>query len=183
MGTVRGPAIGTMTIAEMKEFASFPSGTQRYIRRSLDIGLEREDAVAVWSRDCVEETHIQLQAQVYRKLDYIRDHIPEDMAIETMEIFMAPLVSVSAFDLGQGRITSFGAYRFLYERLLGAAARPWLPGAFCAAAALPHLHPNQRKILLQSISETAATAPGWSAREPIFFPAWVEKIEAGSAAF
>ena len=37
--------------------------------------------------------------------------------------FMAPLVTVSAFDLGQDRLCSFGAYRFLYERLLGAPVR------------------------------------------------------------
>ncbi|MDP5122979.1 MAG: hypothetical protein NWP84_03770, partial [Cyanobium sp. MAG_04] len=40
-----------------------------------------------------------------------------------------------AFDLSQERINSFSAFRFLYERLLGAAARPYLPAAFCAAMA------------------------------------------------
>ena len=89
----------------------------------------------------------------------------------------APLVAVSAFDLGQDRLPGFASYRFLYERLLGAHARPWLPGAFCAAASLPHLHPDKRRLLLQSISEAAATAPGWSAREPSFYPEWVEKID------
>ena len=43
------------------------------------------------------------------------------------------LTTLSAFDLAQGRIDSFSAYRFLYERLLGAQVRPWLPAAFCAA--------------------------------------------------
>jgi hypothetical protein len=33
----------------------------------------------------------------------------------------------------------------------------------------------RRKVLLQSISEAAATAPGWSARAPSFFPEWVDK--------
>ena len=61
--------------------------------------------------------------------------------------------------------------------LIGAGARPWLPGAFCAAASLPHLHPERRRALLQSISEAAATAPGWSSREPTFYPEWVEKID------
>ena len=46
-----------------------------------------------------------------------------------------------------------------------------------AAAALPHLHPDLRRRLLQSISEAAATAPGWSAREPSFYPEWVDKID------
>ena len=47
--------------------------------------------------------------------------------------------------------------------------------AFCGAAALPQIRPNRRKHLLQSISEAAATAPGWSQREPSFYPEWVEK--------
>ena len=44
-----------------------------------------------------------------------------------------------------------------------------------AAAALPQIKPERRKHLLQSISEAAATAPGWSSREPSFYPEWVEK--------
>jgi hypothetical protein len=177
MATRSGPQTGDLAIAEMKEFASFPSATQRYIRRSLDIGLERDDAVARWSRDMVEETAIRVQARVYARLTDIRAQIPDDSGLDSLEHFMAPLVAMSAFDLGQDRLPSFPAYRFLYERLLGATARPWLPGAFCAAAALPHLHPERRRTLLQSISEAAATAPGWSAREPRFYPEWVEKID------
>ncbi len=95
---------------------------------------------------------------------------------------MPSLISLAAYDLGQGRIHSFPAFRFLYERLLGPDSRPWLPGAFCAAAALPHLHPKTRKGLLQSISEAAATAPGWSTREPSFFPEWIEKVDMSKAA-
>lgn len=178
MASRSGPQTGDLAIAEMKEFASFPAATQRYIRRSLDIGLERDDAIARWSRDMVEETAIRVQARIYTRLPDLRATIPDDSGLDALEAFMAPLVSVSAFDLGQDRLTSFNAYRFLYERLLGAAARPWLPGAFCAAAALPHLHPERRRGLLQSISEAAATAPGWSSREPSFYPEWVEKIDA-----
>ena len=173
---------GDMAIAEMREFASFPSRTQRYIRRSLDIGLVRNDAVARWSRDLVEAAGIKVQEKVYRRLPAVREAIPEDSGLDGVGAFIGELVSVSAFDLGQDRLPSFSAYRFLYERLIGAAVRPWLPGAFCAAAALPHIHPAKRKDLLQSIGESAATAPGWSAREPAFFPEWVEKIDESPAA-
>lgn len=177
MGTQSKPADGAMTLAEMKEFASFPKGTQRYIRRSLDIGLERQDALQRWSRDIIEAASIRAQTRIYERLDHIRGLVPDDSGLDAMEPFMAPLVTITAFDLGQDRLASFGAYRFLYERLIGANVRPWLPGAFCAAAALPHLHPEKRRILLQSISEAAATAPGWSNREPSFYPEWVEKVE------
>lgn len=177
MGAQARPADGAMALAEMKEFASFPASTQRYIRRSLDIGLEREDAMERWSRDVVEAASIRAQMRIYERLPEVRALVPDDSGLDAVEPFFAPLVIVSAFDLGQDRLATFGAYRFLYERLIGADVRPWLPSAFCAAAALPHLHPEKRRLLLQSISEAAATAPGWSNREPCFFPEWVEKIE------
>jgi hypothetical protein len=175
------PAQGSMTLAEMKEFAGFPAATQRYIRRSLDIGLDRQDAIARWSRDVVEAASIRAQAKLYRTLPALRQMVPEDSALDAVEPFLAPLITVVAFDLGQGRLPSFPAARFLYERLIGAEARPWLPAAFCAAAALPHLHPDVRRKLLQSISEAAATASGWSNRQPAFFPYWVEKVDGGQS--
>lgn len=171
-----------MTLAEMKEFASFSSSTQRYIRRSLDIGLDRDDAMGRWSRDVVEAASIRAQARLYRALPELRRMVPDDADLAAVEPFLAPLITLVGFDLGQGRLTNFGAFRFLYERLIGAEARPWLPSAFCAAAALPHLHPELRRKLLQSISEAAATASGWSNRQPSFFPHWVEKVDNGSAA-
>lgn len=177
MGTTARPADGAATLSEMKEFASFSSATQRYIRRSLDVGLQRADALDIWSRDLIESASIKAQAKLYERLEALRGSVPEDSGLDRVEPFMAPLVTMSAFDLGQDRLQSFGAYRFLYERLIGAGARPWLPGAFCAAASLPHLHPERRRVLLQSISEAAATAPGWSTREPAFYPEWVDKIE------
>ena len=170
-----------MTLAEMKEFASFPAATQRYIRRSLDIGLDREDAMSRWSRDVVEAASIRAQARLYRSLPAVRELVPEDSGLDSVEPFIAPLITIVAFDLGQGRLPSFSAARFLYERLVGAEVRPWLPAAFCAAAALPRLHPELRRKLLQSISEAAATASGWSNRQPAFFPYWVEKVDSGQS--
>ncbi|MBS0283161.1 MAG: hypothetical protein JSS15_01955 [Proteobacteria bacterium] len=174
------PAEGAMALAEMKEFAGFAASTQRYIRRSLDIGLDREDAMTRWSRDMVEAASIRAQARHYERLPDIRALVPDDSGLDRVEAFLAPLITVTAFDLGQGRLPTFSSYRFLYERLIGANVRPWLPGAFCAAAALPHLHPELRRKLLQSISEAAATASGWSSRQPSFFPYWVEKVEEGA---
>jgi hypothetical protein len=75
------------------------------------------------------------------------------------------------------------SFRFLYERLLGASARPWLPAAFCAAAALPHLHPERRRTLLQSISESAADGTGLVETASRSSGAeWVEKVDIAAAA-
>lgn len=178
MGSIRRHNDGATTLKEMQEFASFPAATQRYIRRSLDVGLHRTDAIQLWSRDVIEATAIRAQSAVYDILDDIRPIIPDGPDLDELMPFYGPLITVSGFDLGQGRLPTFSSYRFLYERLLGACVRPWLPGAFAAAAMLPSLEPNRRKQLLETIPEAVAVAPGWSIREPSFFPEWVEKCEA-----
>jgi hypothetical protein len=165
----------SLTIAELREFASFTSCEQRYIKRSLDVGLGRQDAFKLWARDAAETASIRSQYVVYQELKGLRGAVPEESSFEALEAFMGKLIRVAAFDLAQERIACFSAFRFLYERLLGAEVRPFLPSAFCAASALPQIRPDRRKHLLQSISEAAATAPGWSNREPSFYPEWVEK--------
>lgn len=168
----------TQLLNELREFASFPAATQRYIRRSLDIGLGRRDAFQIWARTAAETAAIRTQYVVYQDLKLLRTMLPEGPAAEGIERFMGALIRLSAFDLGQDRLEGFSAYRFLYERLLGAEVRPWLPAAFCGAAALPQIRPLRRKDLLQSISEAAATAPGWSTRAPTFYPDFVPLEEA-----
>ena len=168
----------SLTIAELREFASFSENEQRFIERSLDIALGRGDAFKSWGAEPGESSSIRGQYLAYRELKTLRDMIPCEATMEGLEAFMGPLMRVSAQDLARERIESFSAYRFLYERLLGARARPWLPAAVCAAAALPQIRPLRRKMLLQSLSEAAATAPGWSEREPCFYP---ERVEAEAA--
>ena len=164
----------TLILTEMREFASFSAAEQRYIRRSLDVGLGRQDAFRLWARSGEETASIRAQYVIYQDLKTLRTVLPEGPGPDGLESFMGKLMRVTAFDLGQERIGCFSAYRFLYERLLGAEVRPWLPGAFCGAAALPQIRPERRKGLLQSISEAAATAPGWSPRAPKFYPEFVE---------
>lgn len=168
----------SMTINEMREFASFAACEQRYIKRSLDIGLGRQDAFKLWARDEGENAAIRSQYVAYQELKTLRASIPADSSFGAIEHFIGKLTRIAAFDLAQERIEGFSAFRFLYERLLGAEARPWLPSAFCAAAALPQIRPERRKMLLQSLSEAAATAPGWSDRAPCFYPEYVEQAEA-----
>lgn len=165
----------SMTISEMREFASFTPAEQRYIRRSLDIGLGRQDAFKLWARTADENAAIRSQYVAYQDLKVLRASIPAESSFECVENFIGKLTRVAAFDLAQDRIESFSAFRFLYERLIGADARPWLPSAFCAASALPQIKPSRRKVLLQSLSEAAATAPGWSDRAPSFYPEYIER--------
>lgn len=176
MTTSTRPVGGALILDEMREFASFAKGTQRYIRRSLDLGLARQDAVRRWSRHPAEAAAIAIQQDVYRRLDPVRAFVTGDCGLVVEEPLLAPLIAMTGFDLCQDRLPCFASYRFLYERLIGVSVRPWLPAAFCAAAALPQVHPDRRRSLLQSISETTLVASGWSSREPVFYPEWVEKV-------
>ena len=168
----------SLTIAELREFASFTEDEQLFIERGLDIGLGRGDAFKLWSRQAGDKAAIRQQYLAYRELRALKDALPCEASLDGIQDFMGVLLRITAQDLAQEQLDSFSAYRFLYERLLGARARPWLPAAFCGAAALPQIRPARRKMLLQSLSEAAATAPGWSEREPCFYP---EKIEAEAA--
>lgn len=161
-------------VAEMREFAQFAPAEQRYIRRSLDIGLERQNAFRLWARDAAEERAIRRQYLAYSDLRIVRGMVVNLHSAEGFETFVGKMASIAACDLVQERIASFAAFRFLYERLLGARIRPWLPSTFCAAAALPQIRPERRKILLRSMSEAAATAPAWSEAEPAFYPTYIE---------
>lgn len=163
-----------LTISEMREFASFDHAGQRYIQRSLDVGLARCDALARWGESAAQIASIRAQYGYYQDLRLLREVRPDEYDIEDLDLFMGKLTRLAAFDLSQGALASFSAFRFLYERLLGAWVRPWLPAAFCGAAALPQIRPERRRQLLHSISETAATAQGWSEREAQFLPEWIE---------
>ena len=168
----------SLTIAELREFASFTEEEQLFIERGLDVGLGRGDAFKAWSKRAGDKAAIRQQYLAYRELKALRDQVPCESTLEGLHEFIGALIRITAQDLAQEQISSFSAYRFLYERLLGARARPWLPAAFCGAAALPQIRPFRRKTLLQSLSEAAATAPAWSEREPCFYP---EKVEAEAA--
>ncbi|MXO70483.1 hypothetical protein [Alteraurantiacibacter buctensis] len=164
----------SLSISEMREFAGFTAAEQAFITRSLDVYMARGDAFKAWASECGSSATIRAQYIAYRELRALRESLPAVVGFEGLAPWLGPLVRIAAQDLVQDQIASFSAFRFLYERLLGAAARPFLPAVFCAAAALPQVRPGRRKMLLQSLSEAAATAPGWSGREPAFFP---ERIE------
>jgi hypothetical protein len=165
-------------ISEMMEFATFSPAEQRYICRSLDVGSRGAEALRVWSRSPHEAASIKAQDRLYRTLlELIRNSVPDDIGIDATAEIIGPLITLSGFDLGEGRIERFSTYRFLYERLLGPSVRPWLPSAFVGAAALPYLHPVLRKALLASITPGEAGAFGWSNSDPAFTPEWVDEVE------
>lgn len=165
-------------IAEMKEFTSFSAAEQRYICRSLDVASRGENATDPWARNSAEAARIKAQDKLYRALlEVVRRSVPDDISIEASNEVIGPLITISAFDLGEGKIERFASYRFLYERLVGPAVRPWLASAFVAAAALPYVHPELRKSLLGSITAGEAAPSGWSNQDPAFIPEWVDEDE------
>src|SRR3546814_9902052 len=94
MGSIHRRNDGAATLKEMQEFAGFPAATQRYVRRSLDIGLHRADAIQLWSRDMVEAAAIRAQAAVYDLLDEIRPIIPDGPDLGDLMPFYGPLIAL-----------------------------------------------------------------------------------------
>lgn len=165
----------SQTIAEMREFAAFSAEEQFFIERSLELG--RAPAGVCCSPpnpDGSPPTRLptcsQIQRSGYDELRHLARDCAADQPLAVIEPFLAVLVRVTALDLARGMIASFAAYRFLYERLLGARVRPFFPAAFCAAAALPQIDPAGRARLVESVGYAVLATPGWSMREPIFFP-------------
>lgn len=163
-------------LVEIREFASFTAAEQRYIRRSLDVAAVGPDATDRWARGIYEATNIGHQARNYGAIGELQILLSSDLDPEDTSTVLPALIRISAVDLQNGKLTSFGSYRFLYERLLGPAARPWLLSAFMAAAALPCIHPELRGELFKSVSKRSLREIGWSSREPAFVPQWVEKV-------
>ncbi len=167
-----------LLITEMREFAGFTAREQRFIKIGLEIAADskqHEGLLLKWSRDLPESRALLCRQQIYADIKTIKELVPVGFNAGCIKSLMGPLVDFSNHDLIQGYIISFSAYRFLYERIFGVDIRPWLPGAFCAAAAMPNIAPENRRMLLQSISEAAATAPGWSSQKTVFFPEWIDK--------
>lgn len=177
MSTLTARSAGDRILLEIQEFAMFPRAAQRYIRRSLAVRYGCRNDLARFARNCEEAASIAAQARVYDQLAQMGSTIAPDAEFASIDPLMSPLISATTFDLGEKRLATFNAYRFLYERLVGASVRPWLLSVFCAAATLPHLHPTLRLALLQSIDRGTAGAPGWSSREPLFFPEWIEQLD------
>ena len=162
---------GALILAEIQEFGSFGPETQNYIRRSLEAAFAPELAVDRWARSDQEAVNIRAQRKLYRALPVIRESIPHGARLVKADAFLFPLIGVSAFDLSGGSLVAFAEYRFLYERLLGADIRPWLPSAFAAAAALPHQLPQRRHALIASLGD--ALTGRWSSEAPAFHPEWI----------
>jgi hypothetical protein len=175
MGTLTRPSAGVQLLRELQEYAAFSAPTQAYIRRALDVWSGRPLPLSAGADTAEESASLAARLVFYGRLDEIAASIPPDDDLASVNRLMAWLVPITAFDIAHTALDSFAAYRFLYERLLGAAVRPWLLGAFCTAAALPQLHPRHRLQLLRSINEGGVAA--WAIRKPVFYPQTVENVD------
>lgn len=153
---------------EIEEFAGFSIESQQYIRRSLDVASGETQAIERWLDSPRDRGAIPEHMQVYRFLDQLRVTLGKRTARQHQGAFLRLLIELSSFDLGNGDLDGFAPYRFLYERLLGSRARPWLPSAFCAAVLMPQVKPMRRVRLLSTLGD-AVVAP-WSEKEPSFHP-------------
>lgn len=138
-------SIATLTLAELREFASFNAAEQRYIKRALDVGLSRQDAFARWARDAEETASIRMQYLAYQDLDIVADNIPDGADDEGHGEFMALLMRLASFDVSQGKLECFSSFRFLYERLIGRKFVPGCPAPIAPLRPCPKFHHSAAK--------------------------------------
>ena len=91
----------SMTIAELREFASFTEDEQLFIERGLDVGLGRGDAFKEWSRKAGDKAAIRQQYLAYRELRALKDAVPCETSLDGIQDFMGALLRITAQDLAQ----------------------------------------------------------------------------------
>lgn len=108
----------------------------RYISRrlrALGIAADRD-----WLDTSADEFDMLLDSHV-NMLKAARRDIPTSWAQWEMADFYRYAIPPAVFDLSFGFIETYEAFAFLYERLLGREARPWLRSIYLAAAASPNM--------------------------------------------
>ena len=116
-----------LILAEMREFAAFSACEQRYIRRSLDVGLGRADAFRLWARNGAETASIRGQYVAYQDLKLLRRTLGADDRPASVDTIMGPLLRTTMFDLAQERLTGFCAYRFCMNACWAQTCGPGCP--------------------------------------------------------
>lgn len=80
-----------------------------------------------------------------------RQNIPKSTASWETSEFYRWAIPLAIFDLLNGPFIRFDQFEFLYLKLLGEDARPWLPSLFLAAADSPTLSEHHRFCLLRML--------------------------------
>ncbi len=109
-------------------------------RRLRAVGIEPDRA---WLAEPMKGWDALLLDTHAGLLKAARDAVPKSYAHWEMAEFYRCAVPAATFDLHQA-IDSYEAFAFLYERLLGRAARPWLRSLYLAVVASPNMIEEDR---------------------------------------
>lgn len=161
-------------VSEMRMYAAFQTSTRRFIVKALDFGLPRGDPMKRWdAQGSFFSTEPLTRLTRYAPIPQLRRQIanvPFTLASDTAALKL--MYTCTAFDISMTGLDSFSAYRFLYERLFGAAARPWLVPVFCNCATSGKLSRQRRTELQNSVGMFDLWEDALFAPAPLFFPEW-----------
>lgn len=154
---------------EQEEFSQFDLDTQQFITCSLLLATSPEEGLPLAARNLGGPVALA-QADIYRMLEGARSKLPKSFAQWEMVEFFGYALAPSAFDLSLGKLTAFDAYRFLYERILGGGARPWLPSLYIAAATAPSVPRDISRRAVEQFPWEAEIDRDWHTLDPLFMP-------------
>lgn len=167
-----GEERGAQFVAEATEYSELSPKAQRYIARSLEVAQTGLKCAKQWARGVGESSSIMVQVSLYMRLPEARNKIPKSNAFWELSDFFGYALPCAAFDVSEGRLDGFAAFKFLYERLLGARARPWLASLYAAAVALPNFRPSDF-YTTDGGWNCEIDSRDWDTTEPQFMPEWV----------
>lgn len=127
-----------------------------YARRALEMaGIETDPTL----KRTKPVRHSLLHAISEQQFHYreLQKAVPKSLAHWEQAQFMGIAHRCVLWDIKWGVIKSYAQFEFLYARLLGPEAIPFLPSLFAAAALAPSLEQQFGRVLL-------ATLPNWFER-------------------
>lgn len=128
-----------------------------YARRALEMaGIETDPKL----KETKPVRHSLLHAISEQQFYYreLQKAVPQSLAHWEQSQFMRIAHRCALWDLDWGAIKSYAQFEFLYARILGSDAIPFLPSVFAAAALAPNLDQEFGRALLR-------TLPDWFDRD------------------
>jgi hypothetical protein len=158
-------------VDEMAQFAAFPQPTRDYICRALALGREELNQGGVLTGSAWDIACELARRDMYFSLPMVRESLArKGFQLETWTTEFGLLHRYAQFDLQFSEMRDFGAFTFLYERLIGPAVRPWLLSIYLAAAASPKLVEEAREEAIARVTSYDVGNCIVDTPIPIYFP-------------
>lgn len=136
----------------MDDEADFDKEFLDYARRALEMAGIETDPKLKAARP-IKHSLVHAGSEQPLFYEQARERVPRSNADWEIAAFMAVAVRPAIWDMKWGAIKSFDQFQFLYSRILGRRAEPFLPMLFAVAALNPELMSDFGNELMRTLPE------------------------------